>query len=62
MTEYSEDLILSTIKCFAEENGCLLTREMAIEYLNNLSGLFIAFLKISKPENLPLNTEFNTNL
>ncbi len=45
MPEYSEKLIEEAITCFKEENGILLTREKAIEYLDGLAGLFLAFRK-----------------
>jgi len=45
MTKFNDELIEKTIKCFAEENNHYIDRETAIEYLNNLSGLFLALAK-----------------
>jgi hypothetical protein len=40
---YSPNLIEETIKCFKEEDGLDISSETANEYLENLSGLFLAF-------------------
>lgn len=45
MTKYSEKLIEETILCFKEENNLLITKETAIEYLDRLAELFLAFSK-----------------
>ena len=45
MCKFSEELIEETIKCFWEENGLVISKETAIEYLNNLAGLYLAFAK-----------------
>ncbi|MDB5204853.1 MAG: hypothetical protein JWP09_881 [Candidatus Taylorbacteria bacterium] len=40
---FSKKLIDRTIKCFKEEDGLDISEETANEYLNGLSGLFLAF-------------------
>lgn len=40
---YSQNLIQETIKVFKEEDGVDISVDTAIEYLNQLSGLFLAF-------------------
>ena len=42
-SSFSEELIGSAIEVFQEEDGVLLSREEAIEALNSLGGLFLAF-------------------
>lgn len=44
MFKYSEQLIQKTIKVFKEEDDLNISEETAIEYLNNLGGLFLAFI------------------
>lgn len=41
--KYSNKLIQETILCFKEENGLDISEETATEYLDGLSGLFLAF-------------------
>lgn len=48
MFEYSKKLIDETIKVFKEENNIILSREMAVAYLNNMAGLFLAFNNVKK--------------
>lgn len=43
MLKYSEKLIQETISCFKEEDNLNISEEMANEYLDSLSGLFLAF-------------------
>ncbi|HEY0220764.1 MAG TPA: hypothetical protein VGC58_00920 [Candidatus Paceibacterota bacterium] len=43
--KYSQELIKETINCFKEENAIFLSETEAIEILNNLSALYIAFSK-----------------
>ncbi len=45
MHKYSEKLIEEIISCFKKEHDLVITREIAIEYLNRLGGLFLAFDK-----------------
>lgn len=40
---YSQKLIEETIKCFKEEDNLDISIETAIEYLDSLGGLFLAF-------------------
>ena len=49
MTKYSEKLIEECIKYFAEKHNHYINRETAIQYLDSLGGLFLAF---SKPNQL----------
>lgn len=42
---YSKELISETILCFKEEDGVDISEETAEEYLNGLSGLFLAFAR-----------------
>lgn len=48
---YSNDLLEETIKYFLEECNLTISSETATEYLNSLSGLFLAFadIKTSAP-------------
>ena len=41
--QFSENLILETIAVFKEEDGLDISPEIANEYLEKLSGLFLAF-------------------
>lgn len=43
MFQYSEKLIKEIILCFKEEDGLDISEETANEYLENFSGLFLAF-------------------
>jgi hypothetical protein len=43
---FSPKLIGETIQVFLEENGMELSPEQANEYLDNLSGFFLAFADI----------------
>jgi len=45
MNIYNEKLIQKTILCFKEENDQIISRKTAIEYLDSLGGLFLAFCK-----------------
>jgi len=47
MYKFSEELIEETIRAFKEEDNVEFSREQAIEALNDLSGLFLAFSKKS---------------
>lgn len=42
---YSPELISEAILCFKEEDGIDISEETAEEYLNGLSGLFLAFAR-----------------
>ena len=44
---YSKELIAEAILCFKEEDGLDISEETAEEYLNGLSGLFLAFARPS---------------
>ena len=46
--QYSQKLIERTIKNFKEENGLDISVETASEYLDGLSGLFLAFARPSR--------------
>jgi len=48
MFKYSDKLIDECIKNFKEENDLDISVETAIEYLDGLSGLFLAFANIKK--------------
>lgn len=52
--EYSEELIEECKRCFKEENNIDLADEMASEFLDSFSGLYLAFAKI--------RTSINTEL
>lgn len=41
--KYSKELLAETILCFKEEDGLDILEETAEEYLDGLSGLFLAF-------------------
>ena len=41
--KYSQNLIEETIKCFKEEHNLDVSVDQANEYLDSLSGLFLAF-------------------
>ena len=43
MFKYSDTLIEETIKCFKGEDDLDISKETANEYLDSLSGLFLAF-------------------
>ncbi len=45
MFKYSDELIKKTINCFKEEDSLDISKEIAIEYCDKLSGLFLAFSK-----------------
>jgi hypothetical protein len=45
--KFSSKLIAETILCFKEEEGLEISEETAEEYLNGLSGLFLAFAEMS---------------
>lgn len=40
---FSQQLIDETVKCFKEENGIDVSEKQAVEILENLAGLFLAF-------------------
>ena len=40
---YENNLIRETIACFKEEDGIVLSEQEAIEFLDSLGGLFLAF-------------------
>lgn len=42
---FSEELIQECIRVFKEENELDITRDTAIEYLQQLTGLYLAFSK-----------------
>lgn len=42
---FSQKLIDETVKCFKEENGITVSEKQAVEILDNLSGLFLSFVK-----------------
>lgn len=42
---YSSKLLVETILCFKEENGLDISTEIAEEYLDGLSGVFLAFVR-----------------
>ena len=48
---FSPKLIEETILVFREENGIELSPEIANEYLEDLSGLFLAFADRKTPDN-----------
>jgi len=48
MVSYSDELIDEFIQNVQKENGVILNKEKAIEALDNLSGLFLAFSKQTK--------------
>jgi len=52
MFKYSDKLIQEAIKNFKEENGLDISVETAIEYLDGLSGLFLAFAKKTDHKNI----------
>lgn len=43
MPKFSPKLILDTISCFKEEDGVVLTESEAVEVLDSLAGLYLAF-------------------
>lgn len=43
INSFSENLIRETIHIFKEEDALELTPEMAMEYLQQLAGLYLAF-------------------
>ena len=43
MPKFSQQLISDTIACFKEEDGVFLSHEEAVEVLESLGGLFLAF-------------------
>ncbi len=45
MFKYSKKLVKETIECFKEEDGIDISKETAIEYLDSLGNLFLAFAK-----------------
>lgn len=45
MFHYRPELIAEAILCFKEEDGLDISEETAEEYLNGLSGLFLAFAR-----------------
>ncbi len=47
MAEFSENLIQETIAVFKDEDGFDISPEIANEYLEALSGLFLAFARPS---------------
>lgn len=49
--KYSEKLINETIKVFKEEDNLDISIETACDYLDSLSGLFLAFTDNSQPAN-----------
>ncbi len=42
-SNFSQNLIDETIRCFKEEDGLDLSPEQANEYLHSMAGLFLAF-------------------
>ena len=48
---FSQELVDETIRCFLEENGLVLSQNEAIEALNNLAGLFLAFVPVDRRTN-----------
>ncbi len=48
MFKYSDKLIKETQKVFKEEEGLDISKETAVEYMDQLSGLFLAFSKRQK--------------
>ncbi len=52
---YSQKLINETITIFREENGVILSEEMAEQCLNNLAGLFLAFARPNHHSSLKQN-------
>ncbi|MFZ2693729.1 MAG: hypothetical protein WAX85_00305 [Minisyncoccia bacterium] len=58
--KYSDKLTRETIKVFKEEDGLDISEETAEEYLNGLSGLFLAFSKPNQTKTIiTLNTNFS---
>jgi len=45
MGTYSKELIDRTIEHFAEEHNHHISEEIAIEYLDSMAGLYLAFSK-----------------
>lgn len=56
---YSPELISEAILCFKEEDGLDISEETAEEYLNGLSGLFLAFARpaLTSGERTPATPE-----
>ena len=45
---YSPELIEETIACLQDEHNLILSSDEACQYLDSLSGLFLAYAKTSK--------------
>ena len=45
---YSPELIEETIACLQDEHNLILSSDEACQYLDSISGLFLAYAKTSK--------------
>jgi len=63
MVTFSQKLLDETIQCFRDEDNLNITPEQAIEYLNSMADLYLAFTNfdISDPQ-LKRGDEMSKNL